>query len=64
MSDFPLVPYQPPDDFNSPAAQWQRFCANRVEILIATLRPYDAIRVLWSFADLLRWKYKRTQGQW
>ena len=64
MSEYPIVPYQPPDDFNSREAQWARFIANRVEILLATLRPYDAIRVLWSFADLLRWKYKRTQGQW
>lgn len=60
---FDLTPYQPPDDFNSPQSQWDRFCANRVEILIATLRPYDAVRVLWSFADLMRWKYKRNHGQ-
>jgi hypothetical protein len=61
MSQYPIVPFQP-DDYNSPEALWQRYCANRVEILIATLKPYDAIRVLWSFADLRRWKYKRTHG--
>jgi hypothetical protein len=56
--------YQPPEpDFHSKEAQWARFCANRVEIVLSTLRPYDAIRVLWSFADMRRWKFKRIQGQ-
>lgn len=44
-------------------AQWERFCGNRVEILLAEVRPYDAIRALWSFADMMRWKFRRTQGQ-
>jgi hypothetical protein len=61
--EYPIVPFQP-DDYNSPERLWERFCANRVEILLSTIRPYDGIRVLWSFADLRRWKYKRTQGQW
>jgi hypothetical protein len=60
---FDLTPYQPPEDFNSQEALWNRFCANRVEILLAEIRPYDAIRVLWSFTDMIRWKFKRSHGQ-